>query len=247
MSAPKPLFVLIHSPLVGSLTWQLVAAEFRERGYKAVTPSLTRATEGGPPYWHAFAEAVKASLSTQPLDSPLVLVGHSGAGGLLPAVARATQQPVATYVFVDAPIPRDGGSLFDLFDDKKAVSAVRGLARDGKLPRWSEWFPEEALAGILPDEALRRAFLSELRPTPLSVYEEPLPVVTEWRDASCTYLHFSEAYDSVAEKVMGLPGWRYRKLEGGHLHMLVDPAGVADALVDLVSGTPNSTAAGRDG
>jgi hypothetical protein len=30
-------------------------------------------------------------------------------------------------------------------------------------------------------------------------------------------------------------GWAYRRLEGGHFHMLVDPAAVAAALLDLAA------------
>ena len=56
-----------------------------------------------------------------------------------------------------------------------------------------------------------------------------------WPDAPCAYLRFgaNPAYDAAAAEAQRR-GWPLRSIEGDHFHMLVDPAGVADALLDLV-------------
>ncbi len=60
MSAP--LFVLVHSPLVGPLTWGPVAAELRGRGYAAVVPALRAGETADPPYWRQHVAAAVAAL-----------------------------------------------------------------------------------------------------------------------------------------------------------------------------------------
>src|SRR5207249_3404078 len=105
-------------------------------------------------------------------DEPCVLVGHSGAGALLPAIREALGRPVFAYVFVDAGIPQDGMSRLDQFSSQEEAEQFRQAAVDGLLPTWTE----DDLAHLIPDAETRRRFVSELRPLPLAVYEEPIPV-----------------------------------------------------------------------
>ena len=81
-------FVLVHSPLVGPETWSLVAESLRSMGQAALVPALPLVTAPGRPYWALHAQAV-AEQAAHLASQDLVLVGHSGAGALLPAMARA--------------------------------------------------------------------------------------------------------------------------------------------------------------
>jgi hypothetical protein len=150
---------------------------------------------------------------------------------LLPAIRQLTMRPVAAYLFVDAGIPEDGKSRLDLFEDERAAEQFRRAAVDGLLPAWSD----EDLLEAIPDPERRRRFVGELRPLPLAVYEEPIPVFEGWPDAPCGYLRFgaNPAYDAPAERAQRA-GWAYHKIDGGHFHMQVDPATVANTLLKLV-------------
>ena len=217
-------YVLIHSPLVGPLTWARVAEELERRGVGVVTPTLTTDPAGEPPYWRQHvAQVVRAVEGVG--DQPLVLVGHSGAGPLLPAVAAELDQAISTYLFVDCDLPQDGASRLDLFASPKEAEEFRAAAVDGLLPTWRD----EDLREVILDPALRREFVAELRPLPLAVYEEPLPVPEVWPDAPCGYVQLSAAYLASGRQARQA-GWGYYRLMGGHFHMLVDPAAVADAL-----------------
>src|SRR5207253_7352694 len=105
---PMPTFVLIHSPLVGPFTWAPVADVLRERGVGAVVPALGAGEQTGAPYWRQHADATAGVVKELAQDERLVLVGHSGAGALLPAVRGSLGRPVDAYLFVDAGLPRDG-------------------------------------------------------------------------------------------------------------------------------------------
>lgn len=229
---PERAFLLLHSPLVGPATWSLVAQALGQRGERAIVPELRSGDQGldDPPHWPLHARAVASAVEGALGKSPLVLVAHSGAGPLLPAVRQALGNPVAAYLFVDAGLPRDGLSRLDLFEDSEAVRMFRASARGGLLPPWTS----EDLREAIPDEGVRDRFVAELRPLALSVYEETLPVFERWPDAPCGYLRFgaNPAYDAPATEAEGA-GWPVMRLPGEHFHMLVDPHGVADALVWL--------------
>ena len=60
------LLVLVHSPLVGPLTWSLVAERLRQRSIKVFVPVLTDVEGTGAPYWQQHAEAVKQALEFIP-------------------------------------------------------------------------------------------------------------------------------------------------------------------------------------
>src|SRR5262245_29064724 len=108
------VFVLIHSPLVSPSTWSHVAAELRLDQIETVVPALA---DDNPdvPYWRQHVDSVVRALENMPPDRSLVLVGHSGAGALLPSIGEATNQQIAGYIFVDAGIPTDGATRLDAF------------------------------------------------------------------------------------------------------------------------------------
>src|SRR5205085_5017215 len=140
-------------------------------GFQAVVPALRSDEEAGLPYWWQHANGVAQALEAQPSNGSLVLVGHSGGGVLLPAIRQALGRPVSAYLFVDASIPRNGASRLDLFASREEAAQFRQAAVEGLLPTWIEADLHEAI----PSDVLRQRFVSELRPLPLAVYEEPIP------------------------------------------------------------------------
>lgn len=224
-------FILIHSPLVGPLTWALVGEELRQRGQEAIVPRLADSPEAHRPYWQQHAEAVARTVAGVPSEQSLTLVAHSGAGPLLPAIRQALSQPVAAYVFVDAGVPEASVSRLDA---RTAESPERAeplrelLARDERFPNWRE----EDLREIVPDARLRQQLLAELNPRGHDFFEEPIPVFDGFPDAPCAYLQFSPPYAQAAAYARA-HGWPCCKLEAGHFHMLVDHVTVTDTMLDL--------------
>ena len=123
----KTIFALIHSPLVGTLTWRLVADQMWQRDINVVIPILGDALTSNQPFWKQHADSVSASLAHIPKDSPVTLVAHSGAGPLLPVIRAAFVNPVNAYVFVDAGVPQDGATRLDLM-------RIRGPGMGGAVP-----------------------------------------------------------------------------------------------------------------
>jgi alpha/beta hydrolase family protein len=223
-------FVLVHSPLVGPFPWSLVADELGTRGVSVALPTLPEARPA--PYWRYDAEAVAAQVAD--VGEPLVLVGHSGACPLLPAIGTAVDGKISAYVLVDGdlpPAPGSGGSRIDLLREASPALAdeLEALLAAGRsFPTWGD----EDLREEIPEERLRARVVAEVRPQPREFWTEDLPAVPGWPDAPCGYLELSPHYTAASSRARER-GWRYRHLRGGHFEMLVRPSDVAAAMLEL--------------
>jgi hypothetical protein len=234
--------VLLHSPLVGVESWGTLPDALWRGGMAALAVRVDR--DHRPPYARRYAEqAADAVLAAAPEPvRPPVLAGHSGAGPLLPAVAaalRARGLAAGGYLFCDAGLPVDGGAVgptrLDLLaeEDPATAAGFRGeLEAGARFPGWSD----RDLEPLVPDPAARAALVACLRPRGLDFFTEPLPPAAGWPDAPCGYLRLSAAYDAWLERARAL-GWPAASLDAGHFHALVDPDGLAGALLALLART----------
>jgi len=222
-----PRFVLLHSPLLGPMTWQAVAGELSRRGHRADAPAWPRLSEIIEGFYGALANGLTTAIEAS--ADRLVLVAHSGAGALLPALAERLGERVAGVIFVDAILPHPGRSWFDTAPPEMREQLQAG-AQMGELPAWDEWWPPGALQKLIPDAKLREPLVAELEPLPLAYFEEMAPSAHLTRPAA--YLQLSGAYDDEG-KVAGRYGWPLVHLPLHHLAMLTDPKPVAAALESL--------------
>jgi hypothetical protein len=226
------LIGLVVSPLLGSFTWSRVAREMKRAGIDALVAS-PRDSSDGSPWWEQHAMSVALAIRESSPAGPFVLVGHSGAGPLLPAIAAAAGRPVAAYLFVDAGIPGEEETRIEAMrreDPEFAAELLSGLRRGERFPAWTM----EDLEEVLPDEDDRRRLLQEMRPRGLEFFTERIPTSAEWPDAPCGYIRLSPAYEAPASRAAGL-GWPVRRLEDGHFHMLVDPVATAGILLSVLA------------
>lgn len=226
-------FVLLHSPLVGPLTWRAVAALLEARGCAVDVTAWPRMSHIRSPLYAGLADALAMTLGG--LEAPQILVAHSGAGALIPEVAKRFFAPVAGVIYVDAILPHPGRAWFDTAPEPLRTQ-LRAGAPLGELPKWDEWWPPGALARLLPDPEQREALIAELEPLPLSYFEEPAPL-TEWKGPTA-YLQLSGAYDDEGEFAVR-QGWPVVRLPLHHLAMLTHAEAVADAIHGLAGRLPS--------
>lgn len=236
-------FVLVHSPVVGPATWRPVAEALAARGLAAVVPALTPPLRAPRPWWATAAAEVVAAVDANQLDaeSPppgneIVLVGHSGSGPRLPAIGErltAAGHRMAANLFVDAGLPAAGVPAAQALPAAFADLLDGLVGDDGFLPPWPQWWPPGMLAEVLPDPAARAAVAGECPPVPRALFGEPVPVPAGWPGTTpCGYLSFGYE-DEAAEAERR--GWVVARMDGLHLHPVVAPADVADALQILVA------------
>jgi pimeloyl-ACP methyl ester carboxylesterase len=227
-SAQAPSLVLVHSPLVGPATWDALAPALVEWGYSVVVPDMTSTVTQGAPYWPRQVDIVSRAVEV----GPVVLIGHSGAGPLLPAMANASRQ-VAACLFLDAGLPTPGKS-WSQEAPSDVVAQLWGMARDGWVPPWPRWWTPEQLQAMLPDPVRRARFIAGCPPLPLAMFEEPRPREPTSLQPAAGYLQPSKVYQAEADRSRWY-GWPVAELHSHHLAMLTQPELVGGALVDLLS------------
>lgn len=228
-SSEPTTWLLVHSPLLGPFSWTGVAKELRERGVTVLVPDLRSALKGGGAYAERQAELAAASAP----ESPVLLVGHSGAGPLLPAVAAALAERGARLtaaVFVDAGLPHPGRSRRSTLPEALAAH-LDGLTIDGWLPPWPQWWAPEELAQLLPDPTSRVALVDDCHPLPIGLFEEPLP---DGPVLTGGYVRLSETYADAADQAEQL-GWPVIRLDVDHLALLTRPAELTERLIDAAA------------
>jgi hypothetical protein len=217
--------VLLPSPLLGPATWAPVATELRRRKHAVLV-----AAPDGPV--RSPDDVLAGLLAVIPDEPDLVLVPHSNSGLYVAALAR--RRDVCGLVFVDAGLPCAGPSTpvapDGLVGHLADLAAVGGL-----LPPWTEWWPAPSVRELFPDDEVRVAVEGEQRRLPLAYFRGRVPSPPGWERLPASYLAFGDTYaaerDDAARR-----GWPVETLPGRHLHQLVAPGAVADALERLLAG-----------
>lgn len=229
--------VLLHSPLLGPLSWQAVAQALSARGLAAEAPAWSGLLEVGGDFYPGLAEGLARTLDAATAQ-PAVLVAHSGAGALIPSVVAAAETPIEGVIFADAILPHPGKSWFETAPAGLSAQ-LRDGAQQGMLPAWDAWWPPGALERLVPDETLRHALVAELEPLPAAYFEETAPNLG--LGVPCAYLRLSGAYEEEARQAVRR-GWPVVRLPMHHLAMLTQAEAVAGALESLAQALE-----GRDG
>jgi hypothetical protein len=215
LSMTPGTLVLLHSPLTTVSAWGTLPDALG--AYDVVVPEIT--DDDRPPFAGRYVARAALEITRAGARPPIVLVGHGGAGPLLPPVGaaqRAAHRLVGAYVFVDAELPPPAGS--SRVDQATAFGPefARSLKDGGRFP------DEQAPAGVAP------------RPREEEFFTEPLPMPQDWPDAPCGYLRTSGAYDGQAAQAR-LRGWTVTRAEGGHFAAVTDPRATAAALSELIA------------
>jgi hypothetical protein len=220
-----PTLAFLPSPLLGPAVWRPVAEILSGRG----RPVLNVAWPDGPAP-RTPDDVLRELLAALPTDVDLALVPHSNAGLFVPALTSA--RSVAGCVFVDARLPAGAGAAPSSWPGHREF-LTRLADADGLLPPWTRWWDAD-VSRLFPSGAVRAEVEREQRRLPLSYFEKLVSVPSDWDDLPAAYLAFGDTYDAERRDARGR-GWPVATLPGQHLHMLVDPAGVADAIGTLLT------------
>ncbi len=218
-----PAFLLLPSPFLGPSSMEPLAAWLRGRGRRA-TVVRHDASAPGP----VVEEVLEAALAHAEGVGPVVLVTHSNAGLYAPLLASRAE--VVATVHVDAALPTGAGPT------PLAVPALRDLladraSPDGRLPGWTRWWDAAALAVLAPPAVLA-AVEADQPALPAAYLDATIDVPAGWERAPAAYLALGDAYAEERAAAAG-HGWPVRTVPGGHLHAVVDPAGVGAAVLAL--------------
>ncbi len=236
-------FVLIHGSWAGGSVWHKLSP-LLEPHSRVFTPTLCgfHVGEIGAPEMglRAHIEEMVHLLERESLEN-VVLVGHSYGGMVIRAVAERVPERVSRLVFLDAFIPQDGQSLFDLLPEK-SVQGMRSrltdesgrTLQDGASRAWLIPAPATLEGWKLFGEDA--AWLkTQLRPTPVATFEERIQIGNPATNAiprafmRCT--NFA-TFEAMEQKALD-SGWRCAQIEAGHFAQLERPDVVASFLLEI--------------
>ena len=178
------------------------------------------------PDWY---QGVDARLAAQVDSEPWIAVLHSGAGGFAPALAAASTR-LAGLIFVDAVLPYPGRRWRQTAP--ALAERLAALATDGLLPPWNRWFDPDPTLRLLPNAAIRDAFVRDLPRVPCAFLDAVCPDQRQWQPLPAAYLQLSKGYEIEANEA-ARRGWPVRRSSLHHLAMVSDPDKVAALLIDL--------------
>ncbi|MGI9598738.1 MAG: hypothetical protein ACR2QK_21415 [Acidimicrobiales bacterium] len=219
--------LLIHSPLVGPSTMARLASSATAAGHQVATTDLTGVAEAPSPRWRWFVERAAAAAQGW---SPPVVVAHSGAGPMLPAIAGRLEQGPAALVFADAVVPPESGH------HRHSAEMAPMLDRQttgGRLARWLDWWPDDVVESLLPEPADRVALAADMPRLPRDFYDEPIPMPAGWSQQRCAYLQLSPAYD-LDRRRAEQRGWPTIAIDSSHLGLHTDPGPVLEKIGALL-------------
>jgi pimeloyl-ACP methyl ester carboxylesterase len=233
---PSRTFVLVHDAWHGGWCWVRVADRLRAAGHRVFTPTLTGLGDRSHLLSPAvgldtFIQDVVATLENERL-ADTILVGHSFGGVPITGAADRVPERIAHLVYLDAMLPQDGQSVFDLVAPELAAERRRqAQATSGGLslpPPPASAFGIEAPADV---EWLER----RLRPHPLRGYEDRLRLRQPFGNGlPITYIACTEPSYALLLPIHAYarrqPGWRYLEMAKGHDAMVIAP----DALTALL-------------
>lgn len=229
-------FLLVHGARHGAWCWERTIAELGRRGHRAVAPDLPI----DDPQAGASRYAAVAAQAAVRFESPVVAVGHSLGGLVIPMLPELLR--IEELVFLCSPLPIPGTSLSQQQERDPDIffrdSLPPDMLREGRRVERS---PESAIAVFFhdcPDDVARFA-VARLRPQATRPMTEPSPV-SSWPPAvRCRYVMCRD------DRIMN-PGWCRREvprslgvrpieLRGGHSPFLSRPAELVDALLTIAA------------
>jgi pimeloyl-ACP methyl ester carboxylesterase len=241
-----PTAVLIHGAFHGGWCWDKVRPRLQEDGWAVYAPSLTGLGD------RAHLASRRISLRTHVRDvvglietenvTDVILCGHSAAGMVITGVADAIAERLHTLVYLDAIIPGDGESIFDIVghDNPMTVAFKREAAERGQGWLVPPGYSRAADFGVT-DPADAAWLEQNLTAHPISAFADPLPSTSGLgRVANKVYVRCVEAknrphFDRALISVSGRPGWTVHRWPSAHNVMITEPERVLELFASVAS------------
>ena len=230
-------YVLIHGAWHGGWCWARVAPLLTAQGHAVYAPSLT----GHGARRHLLAPSV--GLTTHIDDvvglleedelTQVILVGHSYGGMVITGVAAQAADRLSQLVYLDAFVPADGQSQFDLVPAPLQARFLEDAKGSGQ--GWAIAPPPLERYGVTDADDLAWAS-ANVTPQSLRTLTEAVRVGESVAHIPRTYIActaFDGPFAPAVQRARTEPGWQYRELATGHDAMLTAPAELAEVLLEL--------------
>lgn len=233
-------FVVAHGAWSAGWAWKKMHPLMRHAGHGLITPTYTGLGERG----HLAAPDI--DLETHIADMlgvleiedlrDVVLIGHSYGGMVATGVADRARNRIARLIYLDAFVPGDGQSLFDL-SPPGGPDHMRDRARAGG----DDWLvpsnpipPDTSEADIAWIEPRRMDQPIKTLEQKLRLHNGALTLPRAY--IYCTWIAPADPFGRFAEMARNDPDWRYLELDASHSPHITAPEQLRDLLLDFAAG-----------
>lgn len=238
-------FVLVHGAWHGGWCYARVLDRLRRAGCRVFTPTLTGLADRS----HLFSRRI--ALGTHVSDvvnlirwerlQQVVLVGHSYGGMVITGAADQIPGNIASLVYVDAFLPKDGQCLHDLLPKESVRTHLASAVRGGIPP---------VPASLLNVNEADRGWVDALcTPQPLGTFVQPFrrtralsPTVPQTYVLATANVA-GAGFDRICEPLRTNPLWTTYEVRSGHDVMIDCPAELTNILL-ACAGTAESSKSG---
>jgi pimeloyl-ACP methyl ester carboxylesterase len=226
---------LVHGAWSGGWCYHKVAERLRAKGHRVFAPTLTGQGERS----HLSGMAINLSLHIADIINvfhyeglhEVVLAGHSYGGMVITAVADRISERIRALVYLDAFLPADGQSLFDINVPKNTQMFIANAGAIGGLAVPA---PPAAFFNVNQDDAARVDELAT--PFPIGCFTEKIKLTgAHSKIAKHIYVHSTvlpreSPFKPFYDRVKADPAWQAHTLPCGHDAMLDRPDETATIL-----------------
>jgi pimeloyl-ACP methyl ester carboxylesterase len=232
------IFVLVHGAWGGAHGFRKVRGPLRAAGHEVFTPSLTGIGE------RVHLASPQVCLTTHVTDvvntvlyedlDEIVLLGFSYGGFVVTGALRHIGDRVRHLVYLDAFVPGDGETVYDLTGAAAGRGRVIGLGDAWLVPPLPRDLDDPAEAAWAN---LRRT------PHPVGCFTEPVLLARPLADYPFTRTYIkatgeprpepAEPFWAAADRAKASPAWRYREIATNHMIPSNRPEELARLLLEL--------------
>jgi pimeloyl-ACP methyl ester carboxylesterase len=211
-------FLVCHGAWSAGWAWKKMHPLMQAAGHRLVTPSYTGLGERA----HLAHRELDLESHIQDMLNviqyedlrDIVLVGHSYGGMVATGVADRARDKVSQLIYVDAFVPGDGQSLFDLNESGRAP--LQKAAKDGdgwRVPPMQT--PPDTSAADVEWLAARRVQM------PIKCFETKLKLQGGALTLPRSYIYATritpaDTFGPFARMTKGDPAWRYFEIDASH-------------------------------
>jgi pimeloyl-ACP methyl ester carboxylesterase len=231
-------FLVCHGAWSASWAWKLMHPLMTARGHRLITPTLTGLGE------RSHLARPDIDLETHIADilgvlkyedlRDINLIGHSYSGMVATGVADRARERIKQLIYIDAFVPRDGESAFDVLPE--SVRAQRQAGASGSPD--GRGIPPGPMPPDTPPDI--RAWCEPLRvPQPVKTFEQKLAFKNGALTLPRQYVYcqrksaddrFRVFYDRAKAD-----GWAVHEIDSSHNPHLTCPAMLADLLTTIAA------------
>jgi pimeloyl-ACP methyl ester carboxylesterase len=232
-------FLVCHGAWSAAWAWKKMRPLLQAAGHELFVPTYTglgeRSHLASPSIdLETHIRDVLAVLEYEDLAG-LTLIGHSYGGIVATGVADRARDRIERIVYLDALVPGDGQSAFDLLPEKARDRMREAAATTGEgwrippNPIPPDTSPED-LEWIAPRRVAQ----------PIGTYQQPLRLMAHTDPPPRTYIYCTriapgDTFGPFAMLARNDPRWRYIELDASHSPHITAPQALARVLEEIES------------